>query len=94
MAKVKGAELTQAMPKQSKADMDYETQNHMRTLGEAADILSDPEKVKKVHKLAGRRHKAISGMIEPKLKAPKKIGSIQDLKDRRAKMNEMDEDDA
>lgn len=84
------AELTQAMPKPSKEATDYETEGHLRTLGEAADIISDPAKLKKVHKLAGRKHKAVTGMIEPMLKPKKKIKSIGDLK---AKANEMAMDD-
>lgn len=48
---------------------DYETKGHMSTLIEAHGIMSDPEKMKKVHKLVGRHAKAIR--------------SIQDLKDAR-----------
>lgn len=46
---------------------DYETKGHLSTLMDAEMIKSDPEKMKKVHKLAGRHHKAIK--------------SIKDLKD-------------
>lgn len=58
-------------PKQD-LENDYETQNHMRTLIDAHGIMSDPIKMAKVHKLAGRHHKAITG--------------IKDLKDRYADM--------
>lgn len=52
----------------SKPVDDYESQGHLRTLIEAHGIMNDPEKMAKVHKLAGRHHKAIRG--------------IQDIKDR------------
>lgn len=60
-----------AMPKAIQAPSnpqdDYETQGHLRTLMDAEAIKGDPEKMKKVHKLAGRHSKQIK--------------SIQDLKD-------------
>lgn len=60
--------LTQSQgPVADKASDDYETQGHLRTLMDAEMIKADPEKMKKVHKLAGRHHKAIK--------------SIKDLKD-------------
>lgn len=59
--------LTQAMPKPTQDDNDYETQGHLKTLMDAEAIKSDPAKMQKVHKLAGRHKKAIK--------------SIQDLKD-------------
>ncbi len=59
---------------------DYETDDHLRTLERASDILDDHEKLKKVHKLAGRRHKAVSKMVEPHMKAKKKFKSLDDLK--------------
>ncbi len=45
----------------------YEVQGHLRTLMDAEAIKRDPEKMGKVHKLAGRHSKQIK--------------SIQDLKD-------------
>lgn len=51
---------------------DYETQSHLRTLIEAHGIMNDAAKMKKVHKLAGRHHKAVSG-----------IRSIAQLKEKR-----------
>lgn len=52
----------------SAPENDYESQGHLRTLIEAHGIMNDPVKMAKVHKLAGRHHKAIKG--------------IQDIKDR------------
>lgn len=80
MAKMKGASLEQSIPSPSQPDKDYETENHLRTLNDAADIMSNPTKLKKVHKMAGRRHKALTGMIEPAMKQSKGIKSIDDLK--------------
>lgn len=57
--KVDGARLQNAVPE---PDHDYETQNHMRTLIDAHEIMNSPEKMKKVHKLAGRHSKAIRGI--------------------------------
>lgn len=91
MAKIKGASLEQAMPAQSKADTDYETEDNMRTMHSAAAIAADPTKLKKVHKLAGRRHKALTGMIEPMLQKP--IRSLDDLK-KKAYSKQSDPDDA
>lgn len=89
MAKMKGASLEQAMPSPSKADTDYETEDNMRTMHNAAAVAADPSKLKKVHKLAGRRHKALTAMIEPLMQAQKKpkIKSIDDLKQARNGMN-------
>lgn len=90
--KVAGANLAGSMPSQ---DMDYQTDNHLRTLREAGDILSDPEKMGKVHKLAGRHDKALKGMLA--LSPHKEKGKIKSLADLRAKANaknnEPDEDD-
>jgi hypothetical protein len=38
---------------------DYESKEHLDTLMRAEMIKADPEKMKKVHKLAGRHEKAI-----------------------------------
>lgn len=71
--------LDQAMPQPSKKDLDYEAEDAMRVLGQAHEILEDSEKLKRVHKLAGRKHKGVMGMIEPKMKG-KKIRNLDDLK--------------
>lgn len=67
----KGSALGEAMPDitedESTEPMDYETKEHMETLLKSHDIMNDPVKLRAVHKLAGRHHKAIRG--------------IQDLKD-------------
>ncbi len=72
---------------------DYEVQGHLDTLHRAADIMADPDKLTKVHKLAGRRHKALKGMLANS----KPIKTIADLRERANKKvsdpNEPDEDD-
>lgn len=88
---MKGAALEQTMPTQSKKEEDYETESHLRTLNDAADIMSNPKKLKRVHKMAGRRHKALAGMIEPAMKQSKGIKSIDDLKAARDKSNSDDD---
>lgn len=96
MGKMKGASLEQAIPGPSKAEQDYETEDNMRTMHNAAAIAADPAKLKKVHKLAGRRHKALTGMLEPLMaqqKKPKKISSIDDLKAARNEVSSQDNDD-
>jgi hypothetical protein len=40
----------------------YETENHLRTLIDAHEIVNNPDKMKAVHKLAGRKHKAVSAI--------------------------------
>lgn len=79
MSKMKGASLEQAMPKPTKSEDDYETEDNMRTMHQAARIASDPKKLQKVHKLAGRRHKALTGMIEPMMKSSA-VRSTDDLR--------------
>lgn len=79
MGKMKGASLEQSVGKPS-GEPDYETEDAMRTMHSAAAIAANPAKLKKVHKLAGRRHAALTGMIEPILKKPKKFKSLDDLK--------------
>lgn len=78
MSKSKGASLQNAMPK-SGAELepdedqdlmnDHETQNHLKTIVDAHMIQSDPVKMAKVHKLAGRHSNAI-----------KAIGDINELR--------------
>ncbi len=64
-----GASLAKSVqPKLESPEHDYEAQNHLDTLIKAHGIMSDPAKMEKVHKLAGRHHKAIM--------------SIKDIKDR------------
>lgn len=73
MAKKVTANLENAVaPPKKDLENDYEAQGHLRTLIEAHGIMNDPDKMKKVHKLAGRHHKAISG-----------IKSIEELKQKR-----------
>lgn len=79
MGKSKGASLEQAMPKPSKSEMDYQVEGDMSDMHRASAIAADPARLKKVHKLAGRKHKVLMGMVEPLLKG-KKIKSIDDLK--------------
>lgn len=88
MAKKKSAEAVPSSP--SAPNDDYEIQNHLDTLHRAADIMGDPDKMKKVHKLAGRRHKALKGMLDHT--KPQKINSLDDLK-KRAYTKRDDEED-
>lgn len=60
---------------------DYETEGHLDTLLRAHDIMHDEGKMKKVHKLAGRRKKAISSLDDLKAYAQKKYGPKQDNED-------------
>lgn len=82
MAKSKGASLEQTLPSPRKDERDYETENHLDTLSRAADIMSDPEKMKKVHKMAGRKHKALKGLLSGNMPSASdaKIKSLDDLK--------------
>lgn len=80
MKKAVGAELGQSLPQPSEPKDDYQMEDDMRTMHSAAKIAADPAKLKKVHKLAGRRHKALTGMIEPLLKVKAKVKSLDDLK--------------
>lgn len=49
---------------------EHEVKGHLSTLMDAHSIMSDPEKMAKVHALAGRHEKALSG-----------IKSVKQLKD-------------
>lgn len=71
MSKLPGAELQQSIPHDTEADMN--------TMNQAASVAADPTRLKKVHKLAGRKHKVLMGMVEPMLKKPK-IKSLDELK--------------
>jgi hypothetical protein len=94
MGKKVGASLEQAMPKPSKDESDFQSEDDMRTMHQASSIAADPARLKKVHKLAGRKHKALQGMIEPLMqKKPPKIRSLDDLKKKAyAKDNKLDDD--
>jgi curved DNA-binding protein CbpA len=68
---VPAAELSQAMPALTKVNPspdhdDWETRDHLNTLSKAHEILSDPVKLAKVHKLAGRHVKAIKSLSDIK----------------------------
>jgi hypothetical protein len=67
-----GNQLGNSMPAIAKAPDhdDYEVEGHLRTLMEAEKIKADPEKMKKVHKLAGRHHKSLQ-----------KIRSVKDIQE-------------
>lgn len=63
MAKKITAALSQSVGDDpSKPPESYETEGHLRTLIDAHGIMNDPVKMKAVHKLAGRHHKAVSGI--------------------------------
>lgn len=64
--------------------MDHDTEYHLDTLLRAHDIMKDADKMKKVHKLAGRRKKAIQSLDDVKAYAQSKYGP---------KKNDNDEDD-
>ncbi len=73
-----GTRLGDSLPEPSavKDDMnDYETQGHLRTLIDAENIKSDPEKMAKVHKLAGRHADAIKSIRDLKDTYDHKFGS-------------------
>lgn len=88
-----GASLKQAMPT---PDQDYETESHLNKLTDAGEILSDPLKLKKIHKLAGRKHKALMGLIEPAMKGSGPVKSMSELKERAGQskgVSDHDQDD-
>lgn len=63
MAKKVTAALSQSVGDDpNKAPEKYETEGHLRTLIEAHGIMNNPVHMKAVHKLAGRHHKAVSGI--------------------------------
>lgn len=79
--KMGGARLSQAMPKVSKDTAtaepmnDWETKNHLETLVNAHEIVNNPEKMAKVHKLAGRHKKVMSSLQDVKDYNQAKYGS-------------------
>lgn len=56
---------------------DYDTKYDLETLVKAEMIKEHPEKMAKVKKLAGRHHKALTGIKDF---APPSINSIEDIK--------------
>lgn len=57
--------LENTLPSAAKAEDpvdNYQVQDHLRTLTDAHKIINDPEKMAKVHKLAGRHAKALAGI--------------------------------
>lgn len=68
---------------------DYETQGHLETIVKAHQILMDPDKMKKVHKLAGRHEKAIKSIGDLKDLVQKKYGP----QPKTAKQQSSDNDD-
>lgn len=63
MAKPVTAALQQSVGDDpNKAPDKWETQNHLDTLIKAHEIVNNPVHMKAVHKLAGRHHKAVSGI--------------------------------
>lgn len=64
--------LSQSVGADPKAAPDkWETQGHLDTLIKAHEIMNNPVHLKAVHKLAGRHHKAISGI--------KSLGDLKEL---------------
>lgn len=63
--KKKGNALAQSMgPVATEKDMEWETKDHHETMMKAMEIMADPEKMKRVRKMAGKRKKAISSLKE------------------------------
>jgi hypothetical protein len=60
--------------KPSAGERDYETEGHLRTLMDAEVIKQDPEKMAKVHKLAGKHHKAIRSIQDIRAAHQEKFG--------------------
>lgn len=83
MAKNKvAANLENTLPSAPKTEDpvdNYETQGHLRTLQDAHGIINDPDKMAKVHKLAGRHAKALTGIKA--IPAAPDIKSVKDLVD-------------
>lgn len=71
---------------------DYETQGHLDTIIKAHQILMDPEKMKKVHKLAGRHQKAISSIQDLKDTIQQKYGASHPSSKKQATDNDDDGD--
>ena len=79
MSKKITANLENAVhPPEKDIQNDYETQGHLKTLMDAHEIMGDSDKMAKVHKLAGRHHKALKGIKS--VGGQKPIRSIDDLK--------------
>ena len=66
--KVPGAALADSVPQPPEPGGmdDYEAKGHLQDLIRAHEIMNDPEKMKKVHKLAGRHVAAIRGIQDIK----------------------------
>lgn len=91
MAKSKvteGLQNTVAGPAKEEDPVDnYQVQDHLRTLTDAHKIINDPEKMAKVHKLAGRHAKALSGIKDmpvpgdaPKMKSTNDLRNFSNKK--------------
>lgn len=82
--KHKGASLEQSVgaePTNKKPEIqDYETEGHLRTLMEAHGIMGDHEKMKKVHALAGRQHKALAGIKKVSVTGTNDLRSLYNKK--------------
>ncbi len=72
MSKSKKASEPIAAPAPSDHDAQYDLDQILR----AEEIKSDPEKMERIKKVAGRKHKALSGLIGGK----KEIRSIDDIR--------------
>lgn len=71
---------------------DYETQSHLDTIIKSHQILMDPEKMKKVHKLAGRHVKAIKSIQDVKDTLQQKYGAKAASGKKQASDNDNDGD--
>ena len=85
-AAIKGLTTVDLTPEKPVDPMDdYEAQNHYETMMKAHHIMNDPEKMKKVRAIAGRKAQAATAINEmASLKAPKMakpdIKNVADLK--------------
>lgn len=87
MSKMKGKSLQNTMPTlESEPDADDgmmddpSAEADIQDLHRAHAVMKDPERLKKVHKMAGRKHKALMGLIEPAMQEKAPIRTLADLK--------------
>ncbi len=93
MAKKNKDGLMGAMPSPNPKDgseQDYEANNAMDTIMKAHEHMANPDMMKRVHKHAGRKLKALKGLTDV-VKAPG-IKNLNDLKAARDKMANPDEE--
>ncbi len=76
-----------AAPNPVKDEHDYEADDALRTLERAHEVKENKELMKRVHKKAGRKVAALSGLFaKPAEKAVKRPKNIEELKQMRNEM--------